>query len=125
MGDCSWGGFDDDRGSVNDWSVDGVDDGSSVDGLKDYWCSVHYGCVDGVHDGRSVNDRSVDSVDHRGAVVNDLRRLGNGGLGCDYGNSVGVDYRGCVDRGHYRRRVREDYTGRGIGAGEKSGESYL
>lgn len=94
VGDGSRGGLDEDRRAVNHRSVDGVDNGSSVDGLNDNRGSVHYGSMHG------VNDRRVNGVDNRSAMVNDLRRLGNGGLGCDYGNSVGVDHWRCVDRGH-------------------------
>lgn len=88
MGDGRRSSLDNDRGSVHD---------RSVDGLKNNRGSMHYGSVNSVNDGRSMNDRSVDSVDNRRAMVNDLRRLCNGGLGCDYRNSVGVDDRGCVD----------------------------
>lgn len=125
VGDSSRSGFDDDGGSVNNRSMNGVDDRSSMNGLNDNGSGVHYGSVDGVHDGRSVNDWSVDSVDNRSAMVNDLRRLGNSGLGSDYGNSVSVDYRGCVDCGYDGGRVGEDDAGRRRGASQKSGESYL
>lgn len=126
MANSSRSGFDDDGGSMNDRSVDGMDDGSSVNGLNDNRSSVDYGSVvDGVYDGCSMNDRRMHSVDNRGAMVNDLRRLGDGGLGSDYGNSVSVNYRGRMDRGDDGSRVGEDHTRCGRSASQESGESYL
>lgn len=113
MGDGSWGGLDDNGGSVDDGGVDGVDDRSRVDCLKDDGGSVDYGRVNGVDDGSRMDDR--------GAMVDDLRRLGDCGLRREC-----MDYRGRVNGGHDGGRVRGKENARsGRGASHDSGESYL
>lgn len=125
MADGVRGGFDDDGSSVDDRSVDGVDDRSCVDGLDYNGGSVHYRSVNGVYDRRSMNDRSVDSVDNRSAMVYNLRRFGDSSLGCDYGISVGVYYWSCMDCGYYGGGMGENDAGRSRCAGQNSGESNL